>query len=321
MDLDYQQLSSALRAASADQRRAGVAFIDGCFVPITDAKLSVLDWGLLHSDATYDVVHVWKGCFFRLDDHLERFAHSLKHLRLSPGLTRNEIAAILESCVALSGLREAYVEMACTRGIPQSGSRDPRSCTNRFFAFAVPFVWLARLDREPEGLRAWVGTPARIPPESVDPQVKNYHWLDFTLGLFNAYDHGAETVILPDLNGYLSEGPGFNVFVVHAGHIATPDQGILQGITRQTVFELAGELGYPIASRPVTISEAHTADEIFVSSTAGGVIPVGQLDGQRIGAGAAGPVTQKLQHRYWEKKEAGWHSRPVDYGMTFSRSE
>ncbi|MEM7376001.1 MAG: aminotransferase class IV, partial [Pseudomonadota bacterium] len=169
----------------------GVAFVYGDMVPISDAKIAVLDWGFLHSDATYDVVHVWEGRFFRLDDHLDRFLAGMERLRMAVPYDRDRIRSVLGECVALSGLRNAYVEMIATRGSPQPGSRDPRTCVNQFFAFAIPFVWIA----EPgQGLHLAISDRQRIPPQSVDPTVKNYHWLDFVMGQFDAYDRGAETV-------------------------------------------------------------------------------------------------------------------------------
>ena len=119
----------------------GVAFIDDEYVPISEAKLPILDWGFTRSDVTYDVVHVWKRNFFRLEDHLSRFTRSCEKLRLDPALSREQIRSVLFRCMHLSGLSDAYVELICTRGVPAPGSRDPRTCRNRFMAFAVPFIW------------------------------------------------------------------------------------------------------------------------------------------------------------------------------------
>ena len=214
----------------------GAAYIGGEVVPISEAKISVLDWGFLHSDATYDVVHVWNGKFFRLDDHLERFSSGMAKLRLSIPHTREALASILSDCVRATGLREAYVEMITTRGQPEPGSRDPRTCTNQFFAFAIPFVWITEPQR---GLHLIVSRKQRIPPESVDPVVKNYHWLDLVMGQFEAYDRGGETAAVVDAGGNIKEGPGFNIFAVKDSVITTPASGVLEGITRKTAIALA----------------------------------------------------------------------------------
>src|SRR5690625_4607640 len=120
------------------------AYMNGKFIPISEAKIPVTDWGFLHSDATYDVAHVWQGRFFRLDCHLDRFLSGVSRLRMQTGYSRNQIKDILHNCVRLSGLKDAYVEMVCTRGVPKPGSRDPRTCCTMFFAFAIPFVWISR---------------------------------------------------------------------------------------------------------------------------------------------------------------------------------
>ena len=165
----------------------GVAYVGGRKVPVAEAKISLLDWGFLHSDATYDVAGVLKGKFFRLDDHIERFFSSMEKLHMSIPHSRSEVRAILIDCVRASGLKDAYVEMICTRGQPRPGSRDPRTCTNQFFAFAIPFIWIATFEKQKEGLHLIISSRQRIPPESVDPTVKNYNWLYMVMGLFDAY--------------------------------------------------------------------------------------------------------------------------------------
>ena len=280
----------------------GVAFIDGEFKPISQAKISVLDWGLLRSDATYDVAHVWQGRFFRLEDHLDRFLQSVSKLRMRVPVDRAELSGILAECVTRAGLQDAYVEMVCTRGSSPTFSRDPRDAVNRFFAFAIPFGWILTPEQRLQGLDVAVAEHVqRIPPGSVDPTTKNYHWLDLVMGLFEAYDRGAANVILTDGAGLVTEGPGFNVFVVTGGRVATPDLGVLEGITRRTALELCAELQIPADVRPVAVAELGQADEVFITSTAGGVMPVTRLDGRPLASGAPGPLTLQLIDAYWAK--------------------
>jgi branched-chain amino acid aminotransferase len=291
----------------------GAAYIDGKMVPIAEAKISLLDWGFLHSDATYDVAGVMQGKFFRLDDHIERFFASMEKLHMSIPHSRNDVCTILIDCVRTSGLRDAYVEMICTRGLPQPGSRDPRTCTNQFFAFAIPFIWIATFEKQKEGLHLIISSRQRIPPESVDPTVKNYHWLDMVMGLFEAYDRGGETVVVIDANRNLVEGPGFNVFAVSGSTLTTPAKGVLEGITRRTTIDIAPECGYEVELRNLPAEEALAADEVFITTTAGGLIPITKIDGQTIGTGTPGPVTQKLQKRYWERHGDPQYTLEIDY--------
>lgn len=284
---------------------AGCAWQRGAFVPIGEASVPLTDWGFLRSDATYDVVTVWDGAFFRLDAHLERFLRSCQRFRLDPGKSPGEIVAILTECVRRAGLRASYVEMICTRGQPPWGSRDPRQAANQFFAFAVPYVWIANEEQRRRGLHVIVSDVQRIPPASVDPTAKNYHWNDLTMGLLGALDAGGDTVLLTDAAGNVVEGPGFNVFAVVGGRLVTPREGVLEGITRRTVVEMAPALGIPVDLRALPAAELRGADEAFLSSSGGGVLPVTRVDGAPVGDGRVGALTQRLVDTYW-----AWHRDP-----------
>jgi branched-chain amino acid aminotransferase len=288
----------------------GAAHIYGDLVPIAEPKISILDWGFLHSDATYDVVHVWQGSYFRLDDHLDRFFNGMERLHMSIAYTREQVAAILTDCVKTTGLREAYVEMITTRGQPKPGSRDPRTCTNQFFAFAIPFVWI----KEPQaGLNLVVSHRQRIAVESVDPMVKNYHWLDLVMGQYDAYERGGETAALVNAQGNITEGPGFNIFAIKDAVITTPASGVLAGITRKTAIELATEFGYTVVEGDLSPADARSADELFATSTAGGIMPITTIDAQVVGSGAIGPITQKLQTAYWARHDNPVYSSAIQY--------
>ncbi|RVD08635.1 MULTISPECIES: D-amino acid aminotransferase [unclassified Mesorhizobium] len=291
----------------------GVAFLDGQYLPMSQAKISVLDWGFLHSDATYDTVHVWNGRFFRLDLHLERFFGGLEKLRMTIPFDRDSVTEILHNCVALSGHHAAYVEMLCTRGASPTFSRDPRQAVNRFMAFAVPFGSVANAEQLQRGLRVAISDKMRIPPASIDPAIKNYHWLDLVRGLYDAYDRGAETALILDFNGNVAEGPGFNVFCVRDGKLSTPSIGVLPGITRRTVFDLCAEQGLAATAADVSVTALREADEVFITSTAGGIMPVTEIDGAAIANGKVGPITSRLMALYWEKHEDPAWSSQVNY--------
>ena len=293
----------------------GCAYIDGAYVPPDEAKISIFDWGFLHSDATYDVAHVWQGKFFRLSDHIERFFASLDRLRLDPGKTRAEVRAVMHECVPRSGLADAYVEVLCTRGLPQPGSRDPRTCRNRFMAFAIPFVWIADPARQARGINLIVSAVQRIAPQSVDPRIKNYHWLDMVVALFDAYERGGETVVLVNAQGDIAEGPGFNVFAVVDGVLTTPDRGVLEGISRRTVIEMAQAAGVPLRIGPLPVAALRGAGEVFLSSTGGGVVGVSQIDGVPVAGRATGdfgPITRQLQAAYWALHDDPRYVEAVD---------
>jgi branched-chain amino acid aminotransferase len=297
-----------------DPFAAGCAWIDGEYVPIGEARIPILDTGFVKSDLTYDVVGVWDGRFFRLDDHLARLERSCELLRLTPPVSRQELREILFGVVSRSGLREAYVEAVITRGVPGAGERDPRQLTQRLYAYAIPYVWIVRPEAQERGTDLIVArNTRRIPSDSVDPRAKNFHWGDLVRGLFEAYDRGGTTVVLPDGDGNLTEGPGFNVFAFSGGRLYTPSSGVLEGITRMTVIEIAAELGHEVVVDQTPVSVLYDADEIFLTSTAGGVMPVATLDGEPVGDGSRGPLTSAIRERYWELHSDPRYTEEVDY--------
>jgi branched-chain amino acid aminotransferase len=309
--------TTAVRELGSESEAAiwpdGAAFVDGDYVPIADARIPILDWGFLRSDCTYDVVHVWGGRFFRLDHHLDRFAKNVEALRLELPHSRDEMAAILMRLMRLTGLREAYVELICTRGTPPKGSRDPRRCQNRFYAFVIPFLWIATEEQRARGLHVHISAIPRIPPQSVDPRIKNFHWGDMNRALFEAFEAGCELPVLVDYDGNISEGPGFNVFMVKDGAVTTPEGTCLDGITRQTALDLLAEQNVKLVIGAFSPEELRAADEAFITSTAGGIVPVTRIDHRPVGDGEPGPVTTRLKNLYWQRHNEGWDGTPIDY--------
>lgn len=290
----------------------GAAYVGRRFVPIEEASLPVTDWGFTRSDVVYDVVHVFRGGFFRLDDHLDRFARSMEKRRLAPPEDRREIESILHRCVALAGLDDAYVAMACSRGRPRiAGSRRPQDCDNHLIAYALPWIDVIPKDVQERGAHLWIASTPRVPDASVDPTVKNYQWSDLTTGLFEAHDNGFDTAILCDSDGFVTEGPGFNIFVVKDGRVLTPDRGSLHGITRQSVLELCAVLGIEAEVAPIPRALLEVADEVFAATTAGGVMPVARIGRRILGNDRPGPLSVKLKETYWARHAEGWHRTPV----------
>ena len=290
----------------------GAAYVRGRFVPIAEASIPVTDWGFTRSDAVYDVVHVFQGGFFRLPDHLDRFHRSMQGRRLAPPEDRSRIEAILHRCVALTGLQESYVAMVASRGRPRvAGSRRPADCENHFIAYALPWIDVIPKDVQTRGAHLWIASVPRVPDASVDPTVKNYQWSDLTTGLLEAHDHGFDTAILCDAAGFVTEGPGFNIFIVRGGRVLTPDRGSLHGITRASVLELCASMGIEAAVAPIPRTMLEDADEAFAATTAGGVMPVSRIGTRILGNDRPGPVSTRLRDAYWHRHREGWHRTPV----------
>jgi branched-chain amino acid aminotransferase len=306
-------MSIAVRDASETDWSAGAAYVKGRFVPIAEAAIPVTDWGYRRSDVSYDVVSVWNGAFFRLDDHMRRFQASMQALRLAPPETEMDMRRILTECARRLGKCEAYVAMDCLRGVPRPGlPRHAGSCTNHFLAYAVPWVWVIPEDIQARGAHVVIAETPRIPDVCVDPRVKNFHWGDLTRGQFEAIDRGADTCILLDLEGRVTEGPGFNVFMVTDGVVASPDRGALEGITRMSVYELCGDMGIKSEIRPITADEMRNADEVFLATTAGGIMPASRIDGRIMGNDRPGPISARLREAFWKRRSEGWHATPIE---------
>lgn len=293
---------------------AGAAYVDGRYMPVGQASIPLTDWGYRRSDAIYDVVSVWDGQFFRLDDHIARFRASMRKLHFAPSESDEEIKAIVNRCVALSGLRNAYVAMDCLRGRPAPDKPyHPAYARNYVAAFAIPFVWVMNPEVQARGGHLIIAETLRIPRSSVDPTAKNFHWADLTRGQFEALERGADFALLLDSDGNLTEGAGFNVFVATDGVLATPDSGVLEGVTRQSVLDICEELGIPCQVRKISAAETREADEIFLTTTAGGVMPASRIDGRIMNNDRPGPLSTRIKERFWAKRAEGWHATPVDY--------
>lgn len=301
-------------AQPAKAYAAGAAYVDGRFMPIGEAAIPILDWGYRRSDVTYDVVGVWDGAFFRLNDHIARFRASMRKFRFEPKESDDDIRGVLNRCVALTGLREAYVAMDCLRGRPAPGAiYHPVNARNYIAAFAIPWVWVMSPEMQARGAHLVIAETLRIAADAVDPTAKNFHWADLTRGQFEAHDRGADFCLLLDRNGDVTEGPGFNVFFVIEGRVVTPDAGVLEGITRRSVFELCAALGLPCEIRRISAGEARDADEIFLSTTAGGIMPAARIDGRIMSNDRPGPISTAIRDAFWSRRAEGWHATPVDY--------
>lgn len=309
----YRRRSAELKA-SQNPFADGVAVIDGQFAPLAEAKIPLLDQGFLHSDLTYDVPGVWDGRFFRLDDHLDRLERSCASLRLRNPLDRSTLHSTLVEMVARSGIRDAYVDIIVTRGLRFVREVRPDQATNHVYLFVMPYIWVMPPDMQKTGGSAVVTrTVRRIPPGAIDPKVKNLQWGDFTRGLIEAADRGSTYPILPDGDGNITEGSGYNIFVVKDGVMRTPRVGVLEGVTRRTVLEIAADQGWPTVVEEVPVAAVYDCDELFFTTTAGGVMPITELDGRPVGGGQVGPVARRVWEAYWAAHYDPRLSFAIDY--------
>jgi len=293
----------------------GAAWIRGEIIPTASATLPVTDWGLTHSDITYDVVHAWDGRFFRLDDYLSRFENSLATCQLNIEQTSDDIRTILHRIVARSQLKQAYVSFVASRGQPLvPGSRDPRDCVNHFYAWCVPFVWVFDEIVRARGAHLFVPDEVRrIAPNAVNPMAKNYQWGDFTQALLMAKDEGFDNTFLLDADGHITEGPGFNVFIIKDGQAYTAMSGVLQGITRKVAMELCKHHGISATEKDISLDELFEADEVFATTTGGGIIPITRINQHTFSNDTPGEISQMLHSTYWQWHNDSSMSENIDY--------
>ncbi|PSN67026.1 D-aminoacid aminotransferase-like PLP-dependent enzyme [Corynespora cassiicola Philippines] len=313
---DAYQARRCIIESSTNPLAKGVAWIEGDLVPLHQAQIPLLDQGFLRSDLVYDVPSVWDGRFFRLDEHLARLEASCKKTRLRLPIPRDEVKRILFDMLARSGIRDAFVELIVTRGMKGIRGAAPKELfNNTLYMFIQPYVWVM----EPEVQLAGSGraiiarTVRRTPPGSMDPTAKNLQWGDLTRGLFEAADRGATYPFLTDGDTNITEGSGYNIVVIKDGVLYTPDRGVLEGITRKSVFDVAKKKGIEVRMQIVPVDLAYQADEIFMCTTAGGIMPITILDDRPINGGKIGPITTQIWDGYWEMHYDPTYSFEVQY--------
>jgi len=290
-----------------------IAFFEGRYLPTKEAKISILDPAMTKSDIVFDVVSATDGIFFRLDDHVERFQASCRKIRIQLPVSSDEIKRMSAECVHRSGFDDACVFMCGTRGLYRGGAvvGDPRDCQNGFYAYAVPYYYVVPRERVKTGAHIWIAETRRAPNAAIDQTAKNFNRMDLTKGTFEALDNGADAAVLLSIEGYVAEGPGFNIWVVRGKTLLTPGDNLLEGITRRTVFELAKEMGVEARTANLKPPELIEAQEAFLSTTAGGIVPVTRVNARPLGNGAVGLMTTNIRSLYWERRRAGWHGTSV----------
>ena len=298
----------------------GIAFRDGAYLPVEDLSISVLDPAFCRSDVVFDVVSVSDRAFFRLDDHMARFRASCDHVYMVSPYPDAEMAHIMAQCVDRAGLSDALVYALCTRGRYSDGRAqgDPRFCENEFIAYAVPYYTTVPESCARGGVHLWVAETRRVPDAAIDQRVKNFNRMDLTRAQFEALNAGADAPLLCSTEGYIAEGPGFNLWLLRGRTAFTPRDNLLEGITRKTVFELCAEAGLAAEATDLTPGDLDDANEMFICSSSGGLMPVTRLNGRTIGNGAPGITTSQLRDLYWRKRAQGWYATDVAYLLELS---
>lgn len=286
-----------------------IIYIDGNFEPLSVARISPLDQGFLLGDGIFDVVSAWDSKIFMLDAHLDRFFDSMRAARLETRLSREQwVDAIIET-TRRNKLSDASIRFILTRGVPDGVVADPRHIQPTEMIWAAPYIFLADEDKRSTGIRIMISSMRGFAPDTLDPRFKCLDRLNSQLIRLEALEAGYDDAVWLDGHGYVAEAAASNIFVVKNDEIFTPQTGILRGITRATVLELAERGGIPHRESQLTAFDLYSADEVFTCSTAGGPLPVREVSGRAIAA--TGPITERISELYWQMRAEGEYSTPI----------
>lgn len=275
----------------------GIGWSEGCFEPVETTRMPVLDFGFNKADAVYDGIPFTARRLYRLDDHIERLFDSVRRWRLNFTMAPQDVRSLCLAVVSRGTLQDGIVYPVVTRGLPPSpAQRNPAHFEARLTVWSQELPSLRPVG---DGLRVIVARTPRIPDICVDPLAKNLHWGDLMRGRLEAHDAGVDNAILLSTDGEVAEGPGFNVFIVKNRQLSTPVRHCLHGITRRSTIEIAREQGLTVLERQFGVDELHTADEVFFTTSAGGVLPVIEVDGRQL---PSMEITQAIKLAYLERR-------------------
>jgi branched-chain amino acid aminotransferase len=270
--------------------------MNGRLVPEDEARVSVFDHGLLYGDGVFEGLRAYSGRVFRLREHLQRLWASARAICLEIPTTPEQLGRAIEETLAANGLADGYVRVVITRGAGSLGldpgrTRDPQVIVIADTIALYPPELTAR------GLRLVTAATQRSHPAALSPRIKSLNYLNNIMAKLEGQQAGCVEALMLNHKGEVAECTADNVFVVRGDRLLTPppDAGILEGITRGAVMELALAAGIDCREATLTRHDIYTADECFITGTAAEVVPVVELDGRKIGSGTPGPVTLRLQ--------------------------
>jgi branched-chain amino acid aminotransferase len=274
-------------------------YINGKFYDKPDAKISVYDHCLLYGDGVFEGIRVYDGKVFRLKEHVERLFESAKHIKLEIPLSREQMMEAILTTVKANNKQNGYIRPIVTRGAGYLGL-DPRKTTDPQVIIIVDDISLYPQELYEHGMELATVSTIRNHPNALNPRIKSCNYLNNILAKMEALQAGCVEALMLNHKGEIAECSGDNIFVVKRGVLKTPgtDAGILDGITRNAILELAKGGGIPVQELALTRHDIYTADECFLTGTAAEVIAVVKCDARLIGNGKPGPITRQLRERF-----------------------
>ncbi len=276
--------------------------IDGEWCSGNEAKISVYDHGLLYGDGLFEGIRIYGGRIFKLEEHMERLYEGARAIMLTIPMTAEEMGSLLEESVRRYGEKEGYIRLVVTRG-PGSLGISPDTCPRASVIVIVDSIQLYPREHYEKGIAVVTAASRRLSGDIFDPRIKSLNYLNNVLAKLEAKQAGCLEAIMLNKEGYVCECTGDNIFVVKKGVLHTPPSylGMLEGITRNTMIELAEEGNIPFSERVMTRFDLYTADECFLTGSGAEIIPVISVDGRMVGSGKPGEMSRKLAGLFSER--------------------
>jgi branched-chain amino acid aminotransferase len=274
-------------------------YISGKFYEKQDAKVSVFDHGLLYGDGVFEGIRIYNGKIFKLKEHVDRLYDSAKGILLDIPISREAFAEAIQRTVQTNDRREGYIRALVTRGSGSLGL-DPRKTTDPQIIVIVEEISLYPAELYEQGMEVMSVGTIRNHPSALNPRIKSLNYLNNIMAKWEAIKAGCLEAVMLNHKGEVAEGSGDNIFVVKNGGLKTPslDSGILEGVTRNLVIQLARDQGFAVAETALTRHDLYTADEVFLTGTACEIMPVVKVDARMIGTGKPGPTVKRLRESF-----------------------
>jgi branched-chain amino acid aminotransferase len=280
-------------------------WIDGQFKTKETAVVSVYDHGLLYGDGVFEGIRLYNGNIFKNAEHLRRLYDSARSIRLDIPLPIDQMKSVLHECVQnyikTNNLKDAYIRLVVTRGAGDLGI-DPRKSAKPSVIIIIDKINIYPPETYQKGMAVITSSVIRNHPNACPPRIKSLNYLNNILAKIEANDAGVPEAIMLNHNGNVAECTADNVFIIRGGQVQTPgtSEGILEGVTRQTVIELCAKHDIPLVEKTLQRHDLYIADECFLTGTGAEVVPVTKIDGRLVGTGEPGPFTRKIAKAYME---------------------
>jgi branched-chain amino acid aminotransferase len=274
-------------------------YISGKFYPQEDAKISVFDHGLLYGDGVFEGLRSYSGKVFRLEEHIRRLYESAKAIWLEIPMSPDEMSDAVNEAVHVNKIDDGYIRLVVTRGAGTLGL-DPNRCSNPQVIIIADTISLYPRELYEKGLEIISVSVQRNHPAALSPRIKSLNYLNNILAKIEGIQAGCIEALMLNHKGEVAECTGDNIFLVRQGVLETPplEAGVLEGVTRDAVIEIAKEAGIEVRELPLTKHDVYIAEECFLTGTAAEIVPVVRVDSRVIGTGKPGPMTRDLEKRF-----------------------